>query len=157
MQILSTKLSVPPIRSRLIPRLRLVQKLNEGLECGFILVSAPAGYGKTTLLSAWLEQLQFPSAWLSLDDKDNDPSRFLAYFIAACREVDPSFDVDLGTPPGISSQAEVEAHLTLLINHLAQASQSFCVVLDDFHVIQENSSTRQSIFSSSTAPSHSVW
>jgi LuxR family maltose regulon positive regulatory protein len=137
MQILSTKLSIPPIRSRLVPRLRLVQKLNEGLECGFILVSAPAGYGKTTLLSAWLEQLQFPSAWLSLDDKDNDLSRFLAYFIAACREVDPSFDVDFGTPPGISSQAEVEAQLTLLINHLAQASQSFCVVLDDFHVIQE--------------------
>jgi LuxR family maltose regulon positive regulatory protein len=107
------------------------------LECGFILVSAPAGYGKSTLLSAWLEQLQLPSAWLSLDDKDNDPSRFLAYFIAACREADPTIDVDLGITPGVSSQVDVEAQLTALINHLARVTQPFCLVLDDYHVIQE--------------------
>lgn len=137
MQILSTKLTVPLTRSRFVPRLRLIQKLNEGLECGFMLVSAPAGYGKTTLLSAWIEQLQLPTAWLSLDDNDNDPSRFLAYLIAACREIDPTIDENLGNLPGVSSHADVEAQLTSLINHLAQVSQSFCLVLDDYHVIQE--------------------
>jgi LuxR family maltose regulon positive regulatory protein len=137
MQILSTKLSVPPLRSRLVPRLRLVQKLNQGLECGFVLISAPAGYGKTTLLSAWLEQLELPSAWLSLDDKDNDPARFLAYIIAACYTIDQGLTVELGNPPGISSQADIEAQLTSLINHLDQVVQPFCLVLDDYHVIQD--------------------
>ncbi len=139
MQILSTKLSVPPIRSRLVPRLRLVQKLNQGMECGFLLVSAPAGYGKSTLLSAWLDQLKFPSAWLSLDDKDNDPFRFLAYFIAAAREIDPAIDADIGILPPGNSPAELKSLLTLLINQLAQINQPFCLVLDDYHVIQEQS------------------
>ncbi|HSB65912.1 MAG TPA: hypothetical protein VLD65_04990, partial [Anaerolineales bacterium] len=71
MQILSTKLSIPPLRARLVTRPRLVQKLNQGLDCGIILVSAPAGYGKTTLLSSWLSRLDLPAAWLSLDDGDN--------------------------------------------------------------------------------------
>ncbi len=137
MQILSTKLSIPPIRSRLVSRLRLVQKLNQGLDCGFILVSAPAGYGKSTLLSAWVEQLKFPCAWLSLDEKDNDPSRFLAYLIAACRGVDPTIDTYFGNPPGITVPGDVESHLIPLINHLAQLEQPFCLVLDDYHVIQE--------------------
>ena len=139
MQILSTKLSVPPIRSRLVPRLRLVQKLNQGVECGFVLVSAPAGYGKSTLLSAWLEQLDFPSTWLSLDDKDNDPSRFLAYFMAALREIDPSIDVNFGYIPGEILPADLEAVLTALINQLARLKKPFCLVLDDYHVIQEHS------------------
>ena len=139
MQILSTKLSVPPIRSRLVPRSRLVQKLNQGLECGFVLVSAPAGYGKSTLLSAWLEQLEFPSAWLSLDDKDNDPFRFLAYFTAALREINPAINADIVSLPPGNSPEELESLLTLLINHLAQINQPFCLVLDDYHVIQEQS------------------
>lgn len=103
-----------------------------------MLVSAPAGYGKSTLLSIWLEQLEFPSAWLSLDEKDNDPSRFLAYIIAACRTVDPTIGADFVNPPGINTQADVEAHLTPLINHLALMTQPFCLVLDDYHVIQEH-------------------
>ncbi len=139
MQILSTKLSVPPIRSRLVPRLRLVQKLNQGLECGFVLVSAPAGYGKSTLLSAWLEQLEVPSTWLSLDDKDNDPFRFLAYFTAALREINPAINADIVSLPPGNSPAELESLLTLLINQLAQINQPYCLVLDDYHVIQDQS------------------
>jgi LuxR family maltose regulon positive regulatory protein len=121
----------------LVPRIRLIEKLNQGLERGFLLVSAPAGYGKTTLLSAWLDQLEIPSAWLSLDEKDNDPSRFLAYLIAAYHEVDPTIDTDFGNPPSISSSTDYEAHLTPLINRLAQLTKPFCLVLDDYHVIQE--------------------
>jgi LuxR family maltose regulon positive regulatory protein len=76
MQILSTKLTIPPLRSRLVARPRLFQKLYQGVICGFVLVSAPAGYGKSTLLSAWLSRLEYPSAWLSLDDSDNDLIHF---------------------------------------------------------------------------------
>jgi LuxR family maltose regulon positive regulatory protein len=137
MQILSTKLSIPPIRSRLVPRLRLIQKLNQGVECGFILVSAPPGYGKSTLLSAWLEQLDSPSTWLSLDEKDNDPSRFLAYLVAAFREIDPSIEVDFENSSGEILPADLEAVLISLINQLARMKQPFCLVLDDYHVIQE--------------------
>ena len=85
-QILSTKLSIPPLRSRLVRRTRLIQKLNQGLEYGLVLVSAPAGYGKSTLLSAWLSQVKMTSAWLTLDEGDNDPPRFLAYLAAASRD-----------------------------------------------------------------------
>ena len=91
-QILSTKLSIPPLRSRLVQRPRLIQKLNQGLECGFVLISAPAGYGKTTLLSAWLNRTDCAATWLSLDDSDNDPARFLTYLAAALRCIDPSIE-----------------------------------------------------------------
>ena len=104
-----------------------------------MLVSAPAGYGKSTLLSAWLEQLEFPSIWLSLDDKDNDPSRFLAYFVAALREIDPAIDADMGNRSAGISPVELDAMLTLLINQVAQIKRPVCLVLDDYHVIQEQS------------------
>ncbi len=136
MQILSTKLSVPPPRSRLVVRPRLVQKLNQGLECGIVLVSAPAGYGKSTLLSAWLRRLDLPAAWLSLDEDDNDPARFLAYLEAAFRTIDlaaPDASIN-GTD--LSSPAGSEAALTPLINHLAGRTRHCCLVLDDYHVIQ---------------------
>lgn len=135
-QILSTKLSIPSLRSNLIPRWRLFQKLNQGLESGFVLVSAPAGYGKSTLLSAWLNHLGYPSAWLSLDQGDNDPVRFLTYLAAALHKIDPSvaevLDLSLQSP----SPPVVETVLTSWMNHLAQVEYPFWLVLDDYHVIQ---------------------
>jgi LuxR family maltose regulon positive regulatory protein len=92
---LQTKLYIPPLRPNLVPRLRLIERLNQGLQLGhkLTLVSAPAGFGKTTLVSEWVGHLQLEAAkeseivnriaWLSLDKGDNDPTRFLAYFIAA--------------------------------------------------------------------------
>ncbi len=76
--LLTTKLYVPPASPRLVPRPRLIRQLDEGLRLGqrLTLVSAPAGFGKTTLLSDWLRQVERPVAWLSLDDSDNDPVRF---------------------------------------------------------------------------------
>lgn len=142
MQILSTKLAIPPLRSRLVMRPRLLQKLNQGLECGITLVSAPAGYGKSTLLSAWLRRLDFPAAWLSLDDDDNDPARFLAYLVAALRTIDPAFH---GIPEYASDLPEAgnyEAALTPLINQLTLRAKPCCLVLDDYHVIQ-NQATHQ--------------
>jgi LuxR family maltose regulon positive regulatory protein len=136
LQILSTKLSIPPVRSRLVVRSRLIQKLNQGMECGFILVSAPAGYGKTTLLSAWLDQVDGITAWISLDDGDNDPARFLAYLAAALRQVDPSIGEAMESKADLYTQPEAETLLTPLINQIAQVKHPFCLVLDDYHAIQ---------------------
>jgi len=135
-QLLSTKLTIPPLRSRLVVRPRLIQKLNQAVECGLTLVSAPAGYGKTTLLSAWLDQLRYESACLTLDDGDNDPARFLAYLAAALRPLDPLSGEIIENAIHSKPFPEAEIILTPLINQLAQIKRPFCLVLDDFHAIQ---------------------
>ena len=83
--LLQTKLHIPLLRSNLVPRPRLIERLNHGLQQGskLTLVSTPAGYGKTTLLSGWVQQTECPATWLSLDQDDNDPYRFWAYVIVA--------------------------------------------------------------------------
>ena len=101
--LLATKLYVPPPRAKLVRRPRLIERLNEALHLGhrLILISAPAGFGKTTLLSEWIASAnqggdRAPSeprtrfAWLSLDGGDNDPARFLTYLLAALQQVDPT-------------------------------------------------------------------
>jgi LuxR family maltose regulon positive regulatory protein len=88
--LLNSKLFVPPLRPSLVPRPRLIQTLNEGLQMRkrLTLVSAPAGFGKTTLMVDWLKQIDVLVAWLSLDEADNDLPRFLAYLAAAFQQVD---------------------------------------------------------------------
>ena len=86
-QLLSTKLYIPPLRSDLISRPRLTDRLMAGSQSKLILVCAPAGYGKTTLAIEWLKKAEAQATWLSLDESDNDPRRFLAYLIAALRQV----------------------------------------------------------------------
>jgi LuxR family maltose regulon positive regulatory protein len=91
--ILVTKLFIPAARPELVHRPRLIEQLNSGLHRKLTLISAPAGFGKTTLVSEWLDSLRWDNqqeeqvktwiAWLSLDEGDNDPARFLTYFIAA--------------------------------------------------------------------------
>jgi ATP/maltotriose-dependent transcriptional regulator MalT len=136
LQILSTKLSIPPQRSRLVLRPRLIQKLNQGSECGFTLVSAPAGYGKSTLLSAWLTRIEYPATWLTLDDRDNDLSRFLSYLVAACRKIDILDDKSFENQIGIYQAVDYETPLTELINHLNQLKLPVFLVMDDYHVIR---------------------
>src|SRR6266542_3381253 len=80
--ILTTKLYVPSAPPRVVPRQRLIEQLNEGLHRRLTLISAPAGFGKSTLLSAWVAGCDRPVAWLSLDEDDNDPTRFLIYVVA---------------------------------------------------------------------------
>ena len=86
--ILSTKLYIPARRANVVPRPRLIDRLNAGLSGKLTLISAPAGFGKTTLVSEWLAHVDRPIAWLSLDDADNDPARFLAYIVAALQTVE---------------------------------------------------------------------
>jgi LuxR family maltose regulon positive regulatory protein len=114
----------------------LIQKLNQGAECGFILVSAPAGYGKSTLLSAWLTRIEYPASWLNLDDRDNDFSRFLSYLFAACRKINLLDDQFLENQVGIYQAVDFETPLTSLINHINRVNQPFFLVIDDYHVIR---------------------
>ena len=81
--ILATKLYVPPPRAKIVLRRRLLERLNEGLPRKLTLISASAGFGKTTLLSEWAAVCERPAAWLSLDEGDADPTRFLTYLVAA--------------------------------------------------------------------------
>src|SRR3954463_12888435 len=89
--ILATKLYIPPPRPKAVLRPRLVERLNEGLRHNrkLTLIAAPAGFGKTTLLSAWLTGCGRKAAWLSLDQADSDPIRFLTYFVAALQKIEP--------------------------------------------------------------------
>jgi LuxR family maltose regulon positive regulatory protein len=133
--LLRTKFYVPPIRSNQISRPRLLDLIDGGLDKALILVSAPAGYGKTTLVSSWLHRTNIPSAWLSLDSSDNDPNRFLQYLLAALLPIAPGIEDDLlGMLQGIQP-AQFENVINLLANELALFPKPFVLVLDDFHVL----------------------
>lgn len=160
--ILTTKLYVPAPRSKLVPRSHLIERLNQGLSGKLTLISAPAGFGKTTLVSEWLHQLaqgqrgrgvgerKFPPAsllprspaqvgWVSLDEGDNDPIRFLTYLATALQTIDDTLVQNLlqsrQLPP-------IEALMTILINDISAmpadslANHKLILVLDDYHLIQ---------------------
>src|SRR5215212_9156221 len=88
--LLATKLYIPPPRLNIVLRPRLIERLNEGLHHKLTLISAPAGFGKTTLLSQWLATCQGSVAWLALDKGENDPSRLLTYLVAAVQTIAPT-------------------------------------------------------------------
>ncbi len=106
--LLLTKLYFPPPRPGIVPRSRLIERLNEGLAAGrkLTLISAPAGFGKTTLVSEWVAGCGRPVAWLSLDEGDNDPARFLVYLIAAVQTI------EAGIGAGLLSSAPIPAAAT---------------------------------------------
>ncbi len=166
--LLATKLYIPPPRPKAVPRPRLIERLNAGLrqEQGFgrklTLISAPAGFGKSTLVSEWVNQraeggrmkdeagepaLQpsslnlHPSrvAWLSLDSGDNDPTRFLIYLIAALQTIAPQIGAGvlavLQSPEPTRDTSGRKALLTVLLNDVATIPDAFILVLDDYHLI----------------------
>ena len=134
--ILATKLYIPPRRSRIVLRPRLDERLNEGLRRRLTLVSAPAGFGKSTLIAEWVARCTLPVAWLSLDEGDSDPSRFLAYLVAALRNVAPGVGETALAMLGSTRLPPVESALTPLLNELAAASTDFVLVLDDYHSVE---------------------
>jgi LuxR family maltose regulon positive regulatory protein len=135
--LLKTKLHIPPLRSELVSRPRLIERLDTGLERTLTLVSAPAGFGKTTLLSEWVRRFQDRAAWLSLDAGDNDTVRFWTYLVAALRTV----QADLGQATTQLLHAPqppaAQAILTPLLNELAALPQGAVLVLDDYHLISD--------------------
>ena len=134
---LSTKLYIPPVRRKLVSRPRLTEQLNKGLENNLILISAPAGYGKTTLLSIWLSQCPHPAAWLSLDESDNDLTRFLTYLVAALQKIRTETGKTVLTMLQSPQVLPTNVILSTLINDLTQFPDQFILVLDDYHAIQE--------------------
>ena len=146
--LLATKLHIPPTRAELVPRPRLIEQLNEGLHRKLTLISAPAGFGKTTLVSKWVNDLRLhvangnrivdTIAWFSVDDRDTDPVRFLTYFIGA-------LDRAKGNDAAIGKRAmgmlqspyppPAEVVLTSLINDVTGAPDRILLVLDDYHTI----------------------
>src|ERR687889_2492263 len=133
--ILATKLYVPPPRPKAVPPPRLIERLDEGLHRKLILVCAPAGFGKTTLLGEWVAALPRPAAWLSLDEGDNDPARFLSYLVAALRTIAPSMGEGLLDALGSPQSPPTESILTALLNEMAALAEDSVFVLDDYHVI----------------------
>ena len=137
--LLQAKLYTPSLPPQIITRQRLTEHLNHGLQWGskLSLISAPAGFGKTTATLAWLRDLQRPFAWLSLDESDNDLLRFLCYFIGALQTIFP--DVGDGLVEAYQAAPEpatLEAVLTALLNKLGQTDAPFLLVLDDYHAIE---------------------
>jgi len=139
--ILATKLYIPPPRPGIVPRPRLIEQLNEGLRSGhkLTLVSASAGFGKTSLVSEWVAHNELPVAWLSLDEGDNDPVRFISYLIAALQTIKAGIGETLLTAFQSHQPPSTEAILTALLNEAATVSDDFLLVLDDYHVIETKS------------------
>ncbi len=135
MDILKTKLYKPSPRPDLVPRPSLVAALENGINGKLTLISAPAGFGKTTLLSEWVHQTAVPFAWLSLEEADNDPGRFLTYFIAALQSIGINVDEQLTSLLGSPENKKLDAILVPLINQIAETPGRFAVVLDDYHLI----------------------
>jgi len=135
--LLTTKLNIPLARPQLVNRPRLIERLQEGLNYNLILVSAPAGFGKTTLLSEWARQNQpqISTAWVSLDEGDNDPVRFWDYFVISLKTMQSDFGESTLALLKTPQPPPVEELLTVLINELAGISLEFTLVLDDYHVI----------------------
>ncbi len=133
--ILKTKLHIPAARPEAALRRRLLAQLNVGWQPGYrlILVSAPAGYGKTTLLSAWAHAQ--PAAWLSLDEDDNDPARFIAHLIAALQTREPSVGQDVLDALRALQLPPLESLYAALVNQLDGIASPLALVLDDYHLI----------------------
>ncbi len=133
--ILATKLYIPPPQPKVVLRPRLIERLNESLHRKLTLICAPAGFGKTTLLSEWLAGCERPAAWLSLDEGDNDPTRFLAYLVAALQTIAANIGEGVLGTLGSPQPPPTESTLTALLNEITTIPDDFVRVLDDYHVI----------------------
>jgi LuxR family transcriptional regulator, maltose regulon positive regulatory protein len=135
--ILATKLYIPPPRPNIVPRPRLIERLNAGLTAGsrLTLISAAAGFGKTTLVSEWLAGCKRPAAWVSLDEGDNDPVRFLIYMVAALQRNVADLGEGLQAALQSPQPPPTELLLTTLLNEVAAIPDNFILVLDDYHLI----------------------
>lgn len=151
-QLLATKIHIPPIRPELVSRHRLIEQINHGLHHKLTLISAPAGFGKTTLIGEWLETIradggrnartEYQVAWFSLDNGDNDLARFLVYFVTALSHIEAGEKIaGEGALKMLraSQSPPAEAVLTSLINDIATIAEKIIFVLDDYHLIDSQS------------------
>ena len=135
--LIRTKLNRPRVVSDLVERPRLVGVMNKGLERELTLVSAPAGYGKSTLVTQWLETCERSSAWLSLDRSDSDLVVYLNYFIAAVQTLFPDVGKEVLALLQSPNLPSLQALTATLINDLDPIEQPFILALDDYHLIHD--------------------
>ncbi len=135
--LIATKLYIPPSRSEIVPRPRLTEELNSNLHHKLTLVSAPAGFGKTTLVSEWVAGGRRPVAWLSLAEEESDLGRFLTYLVAALQTI--AGEIGALVLPVLQSPQSlpIEAILTTLINDITAIPNDFILVLDDYHLVDD--------------------
>ncbi len=139
LSLLATKLYIPRARGNLVARPALTNRLNAGLARKLTLISAPAGFGKTTLLTAWIAQADRPVAWLSFDEADNDPLRFLTYVIAALQTIYPDLGQTILLDLQSAESAAFDELLIRLVNELVAVPNEFVLAFEDYHLIQEPS------------------
>lgn len=133
--LIRTKIQIPPVPPNHITRPHLIEHLNLVHAPELVLASAPAGFGKSTIINAWVQQCEQAVAWFSLDSSDNDPARFWSYLLAALQSA--GVNLDDGLTQTISAGSEAVA--TAIINELADRAESLKIVLDDYHLISERS------------------
>ncbi|MEO8620756.1 MAG: LuxR C-terminal-related transcriptional regulator [bacterium] len=136
--VLETKLYSPKWRQGLVSRSRLIERIRQGAEHALTLISAPAGFGKTTLLAEWLAQrpaADAPAGWVSLDRSENESALFWAYVIRALQKVQPGFGASPLAMLQSFRQPPTEIVLTSLINEINAIDRDFILILDDYHVI----------------------
>jgi LuxR family transcriptional regulator, maltose regulon positive regulatory protein len=133
---LQTKIQRPAPRPKLVDRAHLVGRLEKGITSGakLSLVSAPAGFGKTTLVSSWLSETINAVAWLALDETDNDPTQFLSYLVTALQQLDSSLGQGLSRVLQ-SPQIQPRGIITALVNDISAFDRALTLVFDDYHVI----------------------
>lgn len=134
-RLIRTKLYVPRVHPDVVDRPRLIRKLDEARQAKLALVTAPAGYGKTTLLAKWAEQSGLPVAWVSLDDRDNDPTIFWTYFVAALQKLWPGAGNTILNMLQAPQAPPKEALLGALVEEISLIPHEFLFILDDFHSI----------------------
>lgn len=132
---LATKLFVPRPGTRKVHRPELIDKLNDYRDYRVTLLSAPAGFGKTTIVAQWVDQLDSPIAWLSLDEKDNDPYIFLHYLILAIQSVESSIGISVIRALQTSPKQALTSILIPLLNEISIMKEQLCLILDDYHCI----------------------
>jgi LuxR family maltose regulon positive regulatory protein len=134
--LLSTKFNVPSTRADVVVRPRLLERLDKGSKGKLTLISAPAGYGKTTLLGEWVLRSDLPVGWLSLDGGDNDSTTFFSYLISALQTVEPDIVEGILWSLHSPQPPPTQAVLTALVNDVFAIPKDFALVLDDYHVIR---------------------
>ncbi len=152
MPLLTTKLHIPGKLTHCVPRPRLFERLDAFGENRLALVTAPTGFGKTTLLAEWVRREQGQAAWLSLDAGDNDPARFWEYVLGALRRILPG--VGVRTTEILAAGEPIEVALTPLLNELAGMSGRLRIILDDYHCISSEAIHSSLSYFIERMPSH---
>ncbi len=140
--LLVTKLFIPPLRPNAVTRTRLLARLNADDQRKLTLVSAPAGFGKTSLLSAWAKSGTRATAWLTLDERDSDPVRFLSHVVGTLRSVVPGFGIEVESALQAPLPPTTEVWLTALLNEISSFQGKITLVLDDYHLVDSDSVDR---------------